>query len=183
MKMVTTTHLMTAEELFRLPDDGLRHELVKGELLTISPPAERHGAVTAKLTILLGQHVIANNLGTIYVGDTGFKVESDPDTVLAPDIAFIQRERVGTISDFYRLGPPDLVIEVLSPGDRRGEVERKTARWLSLGALVVWLVNPRKRTVEVCFASGERELFLEDDELNGDPVVPGFCVRVSEIFS
>ncbi len=114
--MVTTTHLMTAEELFRLPDDGLRHELVKGELLTMSPPAERQGAVTAKLTILLGQHVIANNLGTIYAGDTGFKVESDPDTVLAPDIAFIQRERVGTISDFYRFGAPDLVIEVLSPG-------------------------------------------------------------------
>ena len=181
--MGTTTHLMTAEELIRLADDGLRHELIKGELLTMSPPGEEHGAVTLNLAFLLAEYVRAQNLGRLYAGDTGFKLESDPDTVLAPDIAFIRAERVGVISKDYRSGAPDLVVEVLSPNDRRRKVDEKASTWLELGALVVWLVNPRARTVDVRFANGERKLFSEDAELTGDEVVPGFRVSVSEIFA
>ncbi|HJX89276.1 MAG TPA: Uma2 family endonuclease [Pyrinomonadaceae bacterium] len=181
--MGTTTHVMTAEELFRLPDDGLRHELIKGELLTMSPPGEEHGVVTMNLSILLGQFVKAHNLGVMYAAETGFKLESDPDTVLAPDIAFIRRDRVGIVSRSYRAGAPDLVVEVLSPSDRKSKVAEKTSRWLSLGASTVWLVSPQTRTVDVRFASGERSLFAEEDELTGDPIVPGFRLRVSEIFT
>ena len=180
--MGTTTHLMTAEELFWLPDDGLRHELIKGKLLTMFPPGEEHGIVTVNLTILLGQYVKAHDLGVMYAAGTGFRLESDPDTVLAPDIAFIRRERVGIVSRSYRSGAPDLVVEVLSPSDRKTKVEEKTFRWLSLGASTVWLVNPQTRTVDVRFADGEKRLFTEGDELTGDPVVPGFRLRVSEIF-
>jgi Uma2 family endonuclease len=181
--MASTTHILTADELIRRPEDGLRHELIKGELLTMSPPGEEHGIVTVNLTILLGQYVRAHNLGAMYAAETGFKVESDPDTVLAPDIAFIRRERVGIVSRSYRSGAPDLVVEVSSPGDRKSKVEEKTSRWLALGALAVWLVNPQTRTVDVRFATGERSLFTEEDELTGDPIVPGFRLRVSEIFA
>lgn len=180
--MSTTTHLMTADELFNLPDDSLRHELIKGELLTMSPAGEKHGAISLLIGGLLFQHVRANNLGTVYSSDTGFKLESNPDTVLAPDIAFIARERVGTMSERFRPGPPDLAVEVRSPGDRRTEVERKTALWLSLGARSVWLVDPRRRTVEVMRGDGSRKLFREPDELVDD-TVPGFRVPVSEIFN
>jgi len=180
--MSTTTHLMTADELFNLPDDSLRHELIKGELLTMSPAGEKHGAISVVLAVLLYQHVRANNLGTVYSADTGFKLESDPDTVLAPDIAFIARERVGVISEGFRSGPPDLAVEVRSPSDRRTKVERKAAMWLSLGAKSVWLVEPRQRTVEVVRADGLRKLFSESDELVDD-TVPGFRVAVSEIFN
>src|ERR1700741_3302624 len=138
--MGATTHLMTAEELIRLPDDGLRHELIKGELLTMSPPGELHGAVAMNLSILLGQYVKSRKLGQLYAAETGFKLETDPDTVLAPDLAFIHRDRVGALTQKYRAGAPDLVVEVLSPVDRRQKVEEKTARWLDLGALAVWLV-------------------------------------------
>lgn len=173
---------MTAEELFNLEDDFYhRYELLKGELLTMSPPGQRHGSVTLKLSVLLYNYVDANNLGRLYAAETGFKLESNPDTVLAPDIAFIAREREGTLSDFYRLGPPDLAVEVRSPSDRRGRVERKTALWLELGAKAVWNVDPLKRTVEVVHADGQRWLFNEHDELVDD-TVPGFRVAVSKIF-
>ena len=177
----TTTHLMTAEELFNLEDDSHRHELVKGELLTMSPPGEEHGSVTLKLSVLLYNHVNPRNLGRLYAADTGFKLETNPDTVLAPDIAFIARERAGTPSPFYRLGAPDLAVEVRSPWDRKGKIERKTALWLELGANSVWNVDPRKRTVEVVHADGGRWLFHESDELVDD-TVPGFRLVVSKIF-
>jgi Uma2 family endonuclease len=119
----------------------------------------------------------------MYAAKTGFKLESDPDTVMAPDVAFIRRDRVGTVSRSYRSGAPDLVVEVLSPGDRKTKVEEQTSRWLSLGASAVWLVSPQTRTVDVRFASGDRRLFAEEDELTGDPIVPGFRLRVSEIFA
>ena len=106
---------MTAAELIRLPRGRHRYELVKGELLTMSPSGEEHGAVIVNLTLLLGQYVKANNLGVLYAAETGFKLESDPDTVLAPDLAFIRRERVGIRSKGYRCGAPDLAVEVLSP--------------------------------------------------------------------
>jgi Uma2 family endonuclease len=134
------------------------------------------------LSFLLARHVRPLKLGVLFAGDTGFKLESDPDTVLAPDIAFIRSDRVGVLSTGYRSGAPDLVVEVLSPGDRKGKVEEKTSRWLSLGALAVWLVNPKTRTVDVRLANGERKLFKEDDILTDDAIVKGFRVSVSEIF-
>ena len=112
----------------------------------------------------------------------GFKLESDPDTVLAPDISFIAGNGVGNQAEGYRPGPPDIAVEVLSPNDRMTQVERKTTLWLQLGARSVWNVNPRKRTVEVVRADGERRLFHETDELVDD-TVPGFRVKVSEIFA
>jgi Uma2 family endonuclease len=178
----TTTHLMTAEELFRLEDDGYhRYELIKGELLTMSPPGAQHGFAIGNLAGQLYIHITANKLGHVYVGDTGFKLEINPDTVLAPDIGFIARERAGTPSPSYHEGPPDLAIEVRSQWDRKSKIDRKTALWLELGAKAVWNVDPRKRTVEVVHADGQRWLFHENDELVDD-TVPGFRVAVSKIF-
>jgi Uma2 family endonuclease len=178
--MSTTTHLMTAEELANLPDSPFRHELIKGELLTMPPAKREHGRITANLTILLGQYVKANRLGDIYT-ESGFKLESDPDTVLGPDVSFVSQDRVDRTDGYYD-GPPDLAVEVLSPGDRRGQVEEKLSLWLQAGTRSVWLVNPRKRTVEVISTTGERRLLHETDELVDD-TVPGFRVAVSEIFS
>ena len=176
----TTTHLMTAEELANMPDDGVRHELIKGELLTMPVPKLLHGYVTINLSVLLHSHIKANNLGLL-VGESGFHLESGPDTVLGPDIAFVARDRVGDDKDCFYDGAPDLAVEVLSTSDRRGKIERKTALYLELGGRSVWNVDPRKRTVEVVHADGQRWLFRETDELVDD-TVPGFRVAVSKIF-
>ena len=176
----TTTHLMTAEELGNIDDDSHRHELIKGELLTMPPPKAEHGRISANLTAILWQHAKANKLGEVN-GESGYKLESDPDTVLGPDVSFVSRNRIALSPEGYHDGPPDLAVEVLSPGDRRGKVEQKLSLWLELGTRSVWLVNPRRRTVEVCKSSGERTLFHETDEVVDD-TVPGFRVAVSDIF-
>lgn len=180
--MSTSTHLMTAEELIKLPRGRHRYELVKGELLTMPPSGEEHGAVTVNLTFFLTKFVRENDLGIVYGAETGFKLESDPDTVLAPDVAFIRREKVGSLSKGYRSGPPDLAIEVISPNETKSKIERKTAQWLEAGVLAVWLVNPQTRTIDVRLANGDRKLLSEKDELAGGDIVPGFRVMVSEIF-
>lgn len=179
--MSTSTHLMTADELAKLNDWSHRFELIKGELLTMSPAGEEHGAVTITLSALLYNHVTTNNLGVLRAAETGFKLESNPDTVLAPDISFIANDRAGVPVPGFRHGAPDLAVEVISPHETKREVDRKTALWLELGAKSVWNVNPRKRTVEVVRPDGERRLFHENDELVDD-TIPGFRVKVSEIF-
>ena len=171
---------MTAEELMNLDDDYHRHELIKGELLTMPPPGYPHGRISANLSFLLMQHVRANQLGDL-CAEAGYHLESDPDTVLGPDVSFVARNRIQR-PDGYFPGPPDLAVEVTSPGDTKPEVDRKTALWLELGAKSVWNVNPRKRTVEVNRAGGERRLFHETDELVDD-TVPGFRIKISEIFA
>jgi Uma2 family endonuclease len=177
--MSTTTHLMTAEELMNIDDDSHRHELIKGELLTMPPPNFHHGRISANLIRLLGQFVKVNRLGDI-CGETGYILERDPDTVLGPDVSFVTKDG-SQRPDGYYSGPPDLAVEVLSPGDRRGQVEHKLALWIEFGTRSVWLVNPRKRTVQIICSTGERKLFHETDELVDDTIA-GFRVKVSEIF-
>ena len=177
--MTTTTQLMTAEDLMQL-EGPYRHELIKGELLTMPLPKSEHGRVVANLLMLLGLHVKAHNLGAVFA-ETGYKLESNPDTVLGPDVSFVSRERLGDPDGYYE-GAPDVAVEVLSPSDRRGRIEWKTNLWISLGAKSVWNVNPKLRTVEVVRAGGERKVFHETDELV-DETVPGFRVTVSEIFN
>jgi Uma2 family endonuclease len=182
--MSATTRLMTADELLTLPSGSFRYELIKGELITMSPGGGEHGATIANLTVMLGQHVKTNNLGTLFGAETGYKLESNPDTVRAPDVSFIRRERVERegIAKGYAVGSPDLAVEVLSPDDSPRKVEKKTGDWLAGGAREVWNVNPKKRTIAVHRSSADVSILTENDELDGGDVVPGFRCRVSEIF-
>ncbi|HVG31146.1 MAG TPA: Uma2 family endonuclease [Pyrinomonadaceae bacterium] len=183
--MTTTTRLMTADELLTLPRGRFRYELIKGELITMSPGGGEHGAIIATLTVLFGQHVRANKLGIVFGAETGFKLESNPDTVRAPDVCFIRRERVERegIAKGYPVGAPDLAVEVLSPDDSPRKVEKKkTGDWFGGGALEVWNVNPRKRTVTVHRSPTDAITLTEDDEIDGGELLPGFRCRVSEVF-
>jgi Uma2 family endonuclease len=171
---------MTAEELGNIDDEPNRHELIKGELLTMPPSKFEHGRIAANLTFILSQHVRANRLGKVLT-EGGYKIESDPDTVLGPDVSFVAADRLALSPEGYHDGPPDLAVEVISPGDRRGRIERKLGLWLETGARSIWHVNPRRRTVEIISSTGGRRTLHENDELVDD-TIPGFRVKVSEIF-
>jgi Uma2 family endonuclease len=182
--MSTTLQQVTADELFTRRKDGFRYELVKGELRKMSPAGSEHGAIIVNITVLLGQHVKSNKLGVCFGAETGFKIATDPDTVRAPDVALVSRGRIpesGIPKKFWS-GAPDLAVEVLSPGDSYEEVEEKVEDWLASGARVVWIVNPRRRSVAVYRTMTDVTRLSESDELDGGDVVPGFRCKVAEFF-
>ena len=114
-RMVDTKRITTADELLRMPDDSQRHELVRGELRTRMPAGWEHGSIGVRLARALGNHVESANLGETFNADTGFALTSNPDTVRAPDVAFVRRERMeagGIPRKGFWQGPPDLAAEV-----------------------------------------------------------------------
>ena len=125
--MSVATRIVTAEELARMPDDGCRYELVRGELKQMPPSGGPHGNVANEVSWSLTSHVKAHQLGIVFAAETGFRLSSNPDTVRAPDCAFVSRERIERIGipEGYWPGAPDLAIEVVSPGDSFTEVEEK----------------------------------------------------------
>ena len=179
---MTTQALMTADTLWQLPDDGDRHELIAGELRTMPPSGEVHGGLAATFTIHLGTYVMAQGLGRVFAAETGFLLATDPDTVLAPDVAFVRAERLGVASNSYRRGAPDLVVEIVSPNDRYTEVDEKVTSWLAYGTRMVVVVNPRRRALAVHRpAAAVRQLTI-DDRLDGEDVVPGWSLAVRDLF-
>lgn len=180
----TPTPPMTAEQLFDLPDDGLRHELVRGELRTMTPAGYRHGRVSLEVAyhirVFVGQH----GLGQVLTNDPGFIVERGPDTVRAPDVAFVSTERVPPpdADDGFVEMAPDLVVEVVSPHDRASEVTEKALDWLEGGVRLVWVVDPKTRSAAVHRPGGEDSLLIGEAELDGEDVLPGFRLRLADLF-
>lgn len=182
--MTETRTRMTARELFELPDDGKRYELVEGELKEIVPAGARHGSTTARLTVLLGQHVRAERLGVVLAAETGFVISRNPDTVRAPDVSFVAQERVpeeGPPESFWEL-TPDLVVEVVSPNDTAAEVQSKVQMWLESGTHLAWVVYPDTRSVVAYKSLKDISTLTAEDVLSSGDVVPGFECKVTEIF-
>jgi Uma2 family endonuclease len=173
--------VMTAHDLLRVGIPDKHVELVRGVLVVREPPGLRHGRVTVDLATRLAVHVQTNALGRVYA-DTGFQLTSDPDTVRGPDIAFISREHLPEPEPpgFPALAP-NLVVEVLSPGDRPGEVLAKVADWLSAGTLLVWVIDAERRVARVYRRDGSEQIVTADQSLDGEGVLPGFSCPLEAI--
>ena len=181
--MALTQKLMTADELLRLPDDGQRHGLVAGELRTMPPSGEEHGTVAMTVGADLCHYVRVHGLGRVLAAGTGFLLTIDPDTVRAPDVAFISRGRATTpLAPDYWPGPPDLAVEVVAPSDLYSDVEEKVAMWLAHGTQMVIVVNPCGRTVMVHRSPTQACWLTIEDVLDGEDVVPGWTMPVRDLF-
>ena len=180
----TTPRLLTADDLLRLDSEGKRGELIRGVLCEMSPGGLGHGKYAAKLLIELGVFVGQRRLGTMFTAETGFWLEHDPDTVRAPDAAFVSAERLPLDADDpgYAEVVPDLVAEVRSPNDSRREVRAKALMWLSYGVRLVWVVHPDTRTIDVYRADAEPVTLDADATLDGGDVLPGFTCAVAAVF-
>lgn len=182
--MSATIQGMTAEELLRMPDDGFRYELIRGELKKMVPAGSNHGRIAVNVAVHLAQHVKANQLGIVYAAETGFVLALDPDTVRAPDVAFVRQERIEEVGEVegYWPGAPDLAVEVISPGDLYTEVEEKVFTWLEAGTCLVVVVDPRRRTVAVYRGKESIRILTAGEMLRGGEVVSGWEVAVEELF-
>lgn len=174
--------LMTADELLRAPIPNKRTELLRGVLVVREPAGSTHGIVAMNLGIELGTFVRRAGAGAVFAAETGFKLASNPDTVRAPDVAFVARERVPPRSarGFPALAP-DLVVEVLSPDDRPGEVLAKVGDWLQAGTRLVWVVDPERRQARVYREDGSEAVVTEQGTLDGESVLPGFSCSLEAI--
>ena len=188
--MSTTTRLITADELLVMPrrDEHGNYcvlELIRGEVRRMSPSGITHGVFCTELAIEIGGFVKANDLGIVCGAETGFIVERDPDSVLGADVAFISHERLAKIENPDKFGPfaPDLAVEVLSPGNRPGEIAEKIALYFGAGARAVWVFNPKKRTAAVYASPTDVRILNEQETLDGGEVLPGFTLDLAKLFA
>lgn len=180
--MTTIEGITTAEQLLKAPGLG-RCELVRGELIMMSPGGFEHGCITMKIAAPLANFVQQNRLGLVAGAETGFIIARDPDTVRAPDVAFVRAGRVPetAVQGFFE-GAADLAVEVLSPDDRASQLMANVQDWLEGGCGRVWVVDPRTRTVTVYRSRSEITVSGPSETLSDEELLPGFCLPVCEIF-
>lgn len=177
--------LLTAEDFWQLPNDGQKHELVAGELTQRPPSGFLHGTIAMDLGGIIREHVKKHDLGVVCAAETGFKLRHNPDTVRAPDVAFVSKGRIlahGKPEKFWE-GAPDLAVEVVSPNDRFDDVVEKVQEYLAAGARLVWVALPRSKSLMVYHPNGDIKILHENDELQGEDVLPGFVCRIKQIFA
>ena len=182
--MATATQkLITAEEFARMPDppDGSQQELVRGVIITMPPPGGQHGVCCLKIGRRVGAYADDHNLGTTASNDTGFITERDPDTVRGPDVSFWSRQRLTEVPTGYIEVAPDLVVEVISPGDRYARIQKKVTDYLEKGVRLIWVVDPEDRSVTIFHGAGKPIIVNENDTVTGMDVLPGFTCRVAEL--
>lgn len=175
--------ITTAAELLETPALG-RCELIRGELVKMSPTGYEHGRLAAEIAGILRDFVKPRSLGTITGAETGFLLERHPDTVRAPDVAFIRSERLPAKKHrgFFE-GPPDLAVEIFSLSDLASDVLSKAHEWLRAGCKTVWVVDPETETITIHESEARTSILGKSDTLSGGEVLPGFSVLIQDIFA
>jgi Uma2 family endonuclease len=150
----------------------------------MSPGSWRHGAIISNVHGRIESYVRRRKFGRLFGAETGFLIERNPDTVRAPDLAFIHKDHLPSTDpdDAFWPGAPDLAVEVISPGDSRSEVAETIEAWLAAGCLMVWVIDAKLRTVAVHRPAGNRQTLTVADEIDGGEVLPGFRMPVAAIF-
>jgi Uma2 family endonuclease len=173
--------LVTAESLLENHPQQ-RCELIQGEIRLMSPAGSERGSIVGRLTVRIGLCVEQGQLGHFFGAETGFIIERDPDTVRAPDVAFVTADRVtGRLPTQFFPGPPDLAVEVLSPNDSASEVQEKAEAWLNSGCREVWLIDPRRKSA-TRLTPAEDSIIQQSVETLTTDLLPGFSLPVAELF-
>lgn len=180
----TTTHL-TAEDLLRMPDDGHRYELDRGEL--VQPPMSSFNSsrIAVKISTAVQTFVSTQGLGHVAGADGAYILARDPDVVRVPDVSFVRAERMPPEEQWSRVLElaPDLAVEVISPSDTVRDSLDKVREYLDAGVRLVWVVQPSRRMVTVYYPDRTARLYYDDATLDGGDLLPGFTLPVADIFA
>lgn len=177
--------LMTAEDLLQLPDDGNWYELSEGELIVLSPAAYWSSMVAAAFLVRIRAYVLENGLGIVAGPDGGMLLRRAPDTMRAPDVSFVRRDRVpaNIAASGFIPAAPDLAVEVLSPSDRYSQVSRKIRDYFAAGTRLVWVVDPDDRVTMVHHPDRPVEIIGPEGTLDGGEILPGFTLSLAELWA
>ena len=183
--MATVDILVALEEYLQMPDTGRQTELVRGRIVEMNPPYPWHGFICSRIDRLTGNFADSHDLGRVMCNDSGVVTERNPDTLRGADVCFYSYQRLpkGPIARrSYFDVMPELVFEVRSPSDRWREVLEKVAEYLRAGVLVVCVVDPEAYTVTVYESDSPTRVLNKDDMLTLPQVLPGFAVKVAQLF-
>lgn len=173
----------TVEDLERLSAEGHHYELIRGDLRAMPPAGDEHGSLTYDLGVEVGVFLRGRSLGRGYAAETGFLVARHPDTVKAPDFAFIAQARLAPRTGRgYVPIVPDLVLETRSPNDTGRAVSDKVAEWLEAGVRIVWELDPSRRILTVHRPDQAPRALGTQDILEGEDVLPGFSLPLRQLF-
>ena len=175
--MMTPKTLLSIEEFAALPDDGMKHELNEGELITMPPPKPRHGDCQLSLGSALREFVLALGLGRVFT-ESGYRLT--PHTVRGPDISFVRKSRLQNPDEYFE-GGPDLAVEIVSPGDDASDLREKIKQYLDAGTSVVWVVYPRSRQIEIHTPDKTIRTLGVEDTLEAPELLPGFQLSLRTI--
>lgn len=178
------TKLMTSDELLIMPNSRWGYELVRGKLKKYMPAGNLHGIIASKIGRIIGNFVDENDLGVVVAAETGFKIFQNPDTVRAPDSAFIGKEKLAKhgITEKFFPDAPDLAVEVVSPSDKKKDIEEKIQDYLAAGVKLIWTIYPQKQIVVVHRQSKVVSILFETDEFEGEDVLPNFHFPLEKLF-
>ena len=189
MSTATPNKLMTAEEFLALPEDpGVERELIQGEVWEreMTKRSKKHSATQSMIVFRLLSWVQSQRIphGTVASGEAGCFLRRNPDSVVGIDVAFFSAEaaqRNGKDTTLFD-SPPVLAVEILSPSDKHDLVDAKIQNYLEANVSLVWIVDPTFKTVTVYRPDAKPEMFSGDDEISGEPHLPGFTLPVSQLF-
>lgn len=175
---------MTAEQFGARPDPGHPEELVRGKIFAMAPPNRRHGQICNRVGRLLGNFAEAHDLGHVLSNDAGIITGRNPDTVRGADVAFYSYARLpkGALPQGYGPEVPEIVVEVMSPGDRWGEVVAKAGEYLRAGVLVVLVLDDWSRSAQVFLAEAPPSGLGSEDVVSFPGILEGFEARVGSFF-
>lgn len=187
MTTAATLSVMTTEEMLALPENGMDRELIRGELREkpITRRNRRHSRVETRIAKVLDLWLDAQPepRGEVVSGEVGFNLSRDPDSSVGIDVAYVSAEVTARHPEAsYFEGPPVLAVEILSPSDRQEEIDEKVALYLETGVALVWIVNPRFKTVTIFRAGADPAMVNERQELTAEPHLPGFRTAVAILF-
>jgi Uma2 family endonuclease len=179
---LTETKLITGEELAALGNLG-RCELIEGRVVPMAPTGDEHGGIEIKIGGKLDVFATTHKLGKVRVGEVGIYTHRNPDTVRGADALFISNERYAQKkSPSFLDVAPELVVEILSPNDSWSDVTQKLREYFAIGVQLVWVVDPQARIIYAYRSMTNVREFTENDDLPGDEILPGFLVKVAELF-
>ena len=181
--MAVQERLYSSADLLALPCDDKRYELVKGQLIEMSPTGGVHGLLTNRVSYLVTILVEKDDLGQVFGAETGFRLAENPDTVRGIDVAFISKANLKPITEDYYPGAPDLAVEIVSPGNTKSEMHAKVKEYFDAGARLVWIMYPKSRVIYAYRSPRDVQILESDETLTGGDVLPGFSVKVADIFA